>query len=142
MRLVDEVGGDVGGLSQLRALIASGRKPGILVALDFDFIEVEAGRAVFAGTLGEHAYNPIGAVHGGYAATLLDSACGCAAHSRLTSSQASTTPELKVAYHKRITKDTGLLRAEGNLLSFGQRVAFAEAERGSGIEVVRHIQKG
>ena len=142
MRLVDEVGGDVGGLSQLRALIASGRKPGILVALDFDFIEVEAGRAVFAGTLGEHAYNPIGAVHGGYAATLLDSACGCAAHSRLTSSQASTTPELKVAYHKRITKDTGLLRAEGNLLSFGQKVAFAEAERGSGIEVVRHIQKG
>jgi uncharacterized protein (TIGR00369 family) len=125
MRLVDEVGGDLDGLSQLRALIASGRKPGILVALDFDFIEVEAGRAVFAGTPGEHAYNPIGAVHGGYAATLL--ACGRAAHSRLTSSQAFTTLELKVAYHKRITKDTGLLRAEGNLLSFGQRVAFAEA---------------
>jgi uncharacterized protein (TIGR00369 family) len=66
-------------------------------------------------------------VHGGYAATLLDSACGCAAHSRLTALQAFTTLELKVAYHKRITKDTGLLRAEGNLLSFGQRVAFAEA---------------
>jgi uncharacterized protein (TIGR00369 family) len=128
VRLVDEVGGDLDGLSQLRALIASGRKPGILVALDFDFIEVEAGRAVFAGTPGEHAYNPIGAVHGGYAATLLDSACGCAVHSRLTASQAFTTLELKVAYHKRITKDTGLLRAEGNLLSFGQRVAFAEAK--------------
>jgi uncharacterized protein (TIGR00369 family) len=127
MRLVDEVGTDLDGLSQLRALIASGRKPGILVALDFDFIEVEAGRAVFAGTPGEHAYNPIGAVHGGYAATLLDSARGCAAHSRLTAAQAFTTLELKVAYHKRITKDTGLLRAEGNLLSFGQRVAFAEA---------------
>ena len=65
MRLVDEVGTDLDGLSQLRALIASGRKPGILVALDFDFIEVETGRAVFAGTPGEHAYNPIGAVHGG-----------------------------------------------------------------------------
>jgi len=128
MRLVDEVGGDLDGLSQLRALIASGRKPGILVALDFDFIEVEAGRAVFAGTPGEHAYNPIGAVHGGYAATLLDSACGCAVHSRLTASQAFTTLELKVAYHKRVTKDTGLLRAEGNLLSFGQRVVFAEAK--------------
>jgi hypothetical protein len=51
MRLVDEVGGDLDGLSQLRALIA-GRKPGILVALDFEFIEVEAGRAVFAGTPG------------------------------------------------------------------------------------------
>jgi uncharacterized protein (TIGR00369 family) len=127
MRLVDEVGADLDGLSQLRALIASGRKPGILVALDFDFIAVEAGRAVFAGTPGEHAYNPIGAVHGGYAATLLDSACGCAVHSRLTASQAFTTLELKVAYHKRVTKDTGLLRGEGNLLSFGQRVAFAEA---------------
>ena len=128
MRLVDEVGGDLDGLSQLRALIASGRKPGILVALQFDFVEVEAGRAVFAGTPGEYAYNPIGAVHGGWAATLLDSACGCAVHSRLTASQAFTTLELKVAYHKRITKDTGLLRAEGNLLSFGQRVAFAEAK--------------
>ena len=127
MRLVDEVAGDADGLSHLRALIASGRKPGILIALDFDFIEVEAGRAVFAGTPGEHAYNPIGAVHGGYAATLLDSACGCAVHSRLKPSHAFTTLELKVAYHKRVTKDIGLLRAEGTLLSFGQRVAFAEA---------------
>ena len=66
-------------------------------------------------------------MHGGYAATLLDSACGCAVHSRLTASQAYTTLELKVAYHKAITKDTRLLRAEGRLLSFGQRVAFAEA---------------
>src|ERR1700726_908548 len=129
MSLVNEVGGGgLDGLSQLRALMASGRKPGILVALDFEFVEVEAGKAVFAGSPGEHAYNPIGAVHGGYAATLLDSACGCAVHSRLTASQAYTTLELKVAYHKAITKDTGLLRAEGRLLSFGQRVAFAEAK--------------
>jgi uncharacterized protein (TIGR00369 family) len=128
MSLVDEVGGGLDGLSQLHALMASGRKPGILVALDFEFVEVEAGRAVFAGTPGEHAYNPIGAVHGGYAATLLDSACGCAVHSRLTASQTYTTLELKVAYHKAITRDTGPLRAEGQLLSFGQRVAFAEAK--------------
>jgi acyl-coenzyme A thioesterase PaaI-like protein len=83
MSLVDEVGGGLDGLAQLRALMASGRKPGILVALDFEFVEVEAGKAVFAGTPGEHAYNPIGAVHGGYAATLLDSACGYAVHSAL-----------------------------------------------------------
>src|SRR5260221_7669889 len=69
MSLVNEVGGGgLDGLSQLRALMASGRKPGILVALDFEFVEVEAGKAVFAGTPGEHAYNPIGTVHGGYAA--------------------------------------------------------------------------
>jgi acyl-coenzyme A thioesterase PaaI-like protein len=81
-----------------------------LVALDFEFVEVEAGRAVFAGTPGKHANNPIGALH-----------------SCLTTSQACTTLELKVAYHKPVTNDTGLLRAEGQLLSFGQRVAFAEA---------------
>ena len=110
MSLADEVGGGLDGLSQLRMLMASGRKPGILVALDFEFVEVETGRAVFAGTPGKHVYNPIGTVHGGYAATLLDSACGCAVHSRLTASQAYTTLDLKVAYHKPITKDTGLLR--------------------------------
>jgi acyl-coenzyme A thioesterase PaaI-like protein len=87
MSLADEVGGGLDGLSQLRMLMASGRKPGILVALDFEFVEVEAGKAVFAGTPGKHVYNPIGTVHGGYAATLLDSACGCAVHSRLTASQ-------------------------------------------------------
>ena len=129
MSLVNEFGADgLDGLSQLRALMASGRKPGILVALDFDFIEVEAGRAVFAGTPGEHAYNPLGTVHGGYAAALLDSACGCAVHSRLTASQEYTTLELKVAYHKPITKETGLLRAEGGVLSLGRRAAFAEAK--------------
>jgi len=128
MSLLDDVGGKaLDGLSQLRALMASERKPGILVALDFDFVEVEAGKAVFAGIPGEHAYNPIGTVHGGYAATLLDSACGCAVHSRLTAAQAYTTLELKVAYHKPITKDTGLLRAEGRVLSLGRRAAFAEA---------------
>jgi acyl-coenzyme A thioesterase PaaI-like protein len=78
MSLVDEVGGRLDGLVQLRALMASERKPGILVAFDFEFIEVEAGKAVFAGTPEEHAYNPIGAVHGGSAATLLDCACGYA----------------------------------------------------------------
>ena len=55
MSLVDEVGGGLDGLSQLRALMASGRKQGILVALDFESVEVEAGRSVFAGTPGKHA---------------------------------------------------------------------------------------
>ena len=125
--LVDEVGPGLSGLEQLRALIASGRRPGILVTLDFQLVEVDLGRAVFAGTPSEAAYNPIGVVHGGYAATLLDSACGCAVHSRLTESQAYTTLELKVAYHKALTTETGLVRAEGRVLSIGRRAAFAEA---------------
>ena len=67
-------------------------------------------------------------MHGGYSATLLDFACGCAVHSRLSASQAYTTLELKVAYHKPITKDSGRLRAEGRVLSCGRRAAFAEAK--------------
>src|SRR6516165_10866353 len=129
MSLVDDVGATaLDGLSQLRALMASGRKPGILAALDFDFVEVESGKAVFAGTPGEHAYNPIGTVHGGYAATLLDSACGCAVHSRLTADQIYTTLTLNVAYHRAITRHTGPVRAEGRVQSLGRRVAFAEAD--------------
>lgn len=127
MSLVQETGAGLDGLGQLRALMTSGLKPGIMVSLGFDFTEVEAGKAVFTGTPGEHAYNPIGTVHGGYSAALLDSACGCAVHSRLSATQAYTTLELKVAYHKAITSDTGPLRAEGRVISMGRRAAFAEA---------------
>ena len=127
MSLAEEVAPGADGLAQLRALIASGRKPGILHALDFQLAEAEPGRAVFTGTPGEHAYNPIGTVHGGYAATLLDSACGCAVHSRLDATQAYTTLELKISYLKPITRETGPLRAEGRVVSLGRRAAFAEA---------------
>ena len=120
--------GTLTGLEQLSALIAGGKRPGIGDALDFTLVEVEAGRAVFAGTPGLHAYNPIGMVHGGYAATLLDSACGCAVHASLSPTQVYTTLELKVAYHKAVTKDTGLVRAEGRVVTLGRRVAFAEAK--------------
>jgi uncharacterized protein (TIGR00369 family) len=125
--LVDQVALGADGLGQLRALIASGRRPGIAVTLDFTLVEVEPGRAVFVGTPGEHAYNPIGTVHGGYAATLLDSACGCAVHSRLEATQAYTTLELKISYLRPITRDTGPLRAEGRIVNLGRRAAFAEA---------------
>ena len=127
MSLVDDVAAGQDGLSQLQALIAHGQKPGIAIALDFDLVEVAAGHAVFAGVPGAHAYNPIGMVHGGYAATLLDSACGCAVHTRLAANQAYTTLELKVAYHKAMTSQTGAVRAIGRVVSFGRRVAFAEA---------------
>ena len=126
MSLIDDVAAGLDGLSQLRALIAAGRRPGIAVSLQFNLEEVDKGRALFAGTPGDHAYNPIGMVHGGYAATLLDSACGCAVHSCLSATQAYTTLELKVAYHKAITRETGRLVAEGRVVSIGRRAAFAE----------------
>lgn len=115
------------GLEQLRAFMAQGQRAPIAERLEFDLIEVSDGRAVFSGTPGLHAYNPIGSVHGGYAATLLDSACGCAVHSKISPTQAYTTLELKVAYHRALTHASGEVRAEGLVLSFGRRVAFAEA---------------
>jgi uncharacterized protein (TIGR00369 family) len=116
------------GLDQLRAMIAQNSQPPIGRTLDFALVEVEEGRAVFEGNPDARVYNPIGSVHGGYAATLLDSACGVAVHSKLAPGQAYTTLELKVSYLRGMTVDTGLVRAEGVVLSMGRRVAFAEAK--------------
>jgi uncharacterized protein (TIGR00369 family) len=109
-------------------LMAAGGRAGIARLMGFELVEVEEGRAVFEGTPDEKVYNPIGTVHGGYAATLLDSACGIAVHSKLAPRQGYTTLELKVAYHKAMTAKTGLVRAEGRVVTFGRRAAFAEAK--------------
>ena len=116
------------GLEQLRAMLASGDRPPISATLDFRLTEIEKGRAVVVGTPGAHAYNPLGAIHGGYAATMLDTACGCAVHASLSAEQAYTTLELKVSYHRGLTADSGPVRAEGIVTTIGRRVAFAEAK--------------
>ncbi len=115
------------GLAQLQALMAANSLPPINETMGFVLIEIEEGRAVFEGNPGRSVYNPIGSVHGGYAATLLDSACGCAVHSKLTAEQGYTTLELKIAYHRPLTEASGPVRAEGRILSMGRRAAFAEA---------------
>jgi uncharacterized protein (TIGR00369 family) len=115
------------GLEQLRMYLQGNRRPGIGVSLDFKLVDVQEGCVTFEGTPGEHAYNPIGSIHGGYAATLLDSACGCAVHSTLSATQTYTTLDLKVSYLRAMTKDTGPVRAEGRIINVGRRVAFAEA---------------
>lgn len=115
------------GLQQLRAILDNpARKPGIARTLEFDMLEIEPGRVVFGGNPDERVYNPIGTVHGGYAATLLDSAVGCAVHSLLEAGQGYTTLELKVSYQKALTKHTGPVRAEGVVTKMGRRAAFAE----------------
>ena len=114
------------GREQLEALMRAPRRPGIVETLDFNLVEVDDGRVVFEGSPSRKVYNPIGTVHGGYAATLLDSACGCAVQSKLSATQGYTTLELKVAYHKAITAKTGKVRAEGRVVSIGRRAAFAE----------------
>jgi uncharacterized protein (TIGR00369 family) len=119
---------DLSGLEQLRAMIAGEARPSIGQTLDFNLVEVGEGTAVFEGTPDERTYNPMGTVHGGYAATLLDSACGIATHSKLAPGQTYTTLELKVAYHRPMTASTGTVRAVGSVTSFGRRAAFAEAK--------------
>lgn len=127
LTLADSLAPGAAGLEQLKAMIAAGGRPPIGDRLDFTLIEAGDGTAVFVGTPSQDAYNPIGTVHGGYAATLLDSACGCAVHSKLSATQGYTTLELKVAYHAAMTDRTGPVRAEGRVITFGRRAAFAEA---------------
>lgn len=115
------------GHDQLAALLQAGIQPPIGETLEFALIELERGRVVFEGSPSRKVLNPIGSVHGGYAATLLDSACGCAVHSSLAAGQGYTTLELKVAYHRALSDSSGPVRAEGKLVSLGSRVAFAEA---------------
>lgn len=115
------------GLAQLQTLLRNPDGAAMGRTLGFSLVEVERGRTVFESTPGPHLYNPIGTVHGGFAATLLDSACGCAAHSMLTPTQRYTTLELKVSYHRPLTDKSGVVRAEGKVLSAGRRAAFAEA---------------
>jgi uncharacterized protein (TIGR00369 family) len=119
------------GLEELRQRFfgeGEGVFTGIGKTLEFRPVLLEEGRVIFEGNPDERMYNPLGIVHGGYAATLLDSAVGCAVHSRLPAGQAYTTLELKVAYHRALTKESGPVKAEGVVLTLGRRVAFAEGK--------------
>ena len=128
MNVIEESAGTLSGIEQLHALKAAGRRAPIAETLGFDLAEIEKGRVVFAGVPGANALNPIGSIHGGYAATLLDSACGCAAHTMLSATQGYTTLELKVSYHRALTPGGEPVRAEGKVLSIGRRTAFVEAK--------------
>lgn len=100
--------------------------PPIGALMGFIPIKVEPGLMVFQGTPGKQHYNPSGAVHGGYAATLLDSAVGCAVHSMLPQGKGFTTLELKINYLRALTDKTGPVRAEGKVITVGGQVAVAE----------------
>jgi uncharacterized protein (TIGR00369 family) len=115
------------GIERARTLIGNRRPPGIAEALDFRLTDVEGGFAACEGEIAVHALNPLGFVHGGYIATLLDTACGFAVMSKLDEDRSYTTIEIKVAYHKGITSNSGRVRAEGYVTSIGSRIAFAEA---------------
>jgi uncharacterized protein (TIGR00369 family) len=101
--------------------------PPIAVTLRMAVVDVGDGEATFEGLPGEEHYNPIGVVHGGYAATLLDSAMGCAVHTTLPAGVAYTTLTLEVKFVRPISRDTGTVRAEAQVLHRGRRQATTEA---------------
>ncbi|MDB5841515.1 MAG: uncharacterized protein JWQ23_3467 [Herminiimonas sp.] len=100
--------------------------PPIGDTLDFIAVEVSPGRAVFQGRPLERHYNPLGIVHGGWFATLLDSAVGCAVHAALPAGKSYTTLELKVNMLRSLSKNVPLVRAEGTVIHVGGQVATAE----------------
>ena len=100
--------------------------PPIGQTLNFIAVEIELGRAVFQGQPKFEHYNPIGTVHGGWIATLLYSALGCAVHSALPAGKGYTTLELKVNYVKALSEKVPLVRAEGKVIHVGGRVATAD----------------
>ncbi|WP_323030686.1 PaaI family thioesterase [Brachymonas denitrificans] len=128
MNLLHEIGPHLTGLEQLKAMLEADRRPGIGETLDIRLTEAEDGRVVFEATPDIHLYNPLGTVHGGFAATMLDFACGYAVLSKMVPGQSFSTLEIKVAYHKAMTRDTGLVRAEGKIVTFGRRAAYTEAK--------------
>jgi len=117
------------GLSFLKALIAGELPtPPIAQTLGFILAEAEPGRAVFTGTPQFRHYNPIGTVHAGFAATLLDSAVACAVHTTLAKGEAYTTLELKLNLVRALTEKTGPVRAEGRVIHRGRMVATSEGQ--------------
>lgn len=116
------------GLDFLRDMLEA-RLPGppILATLGFELDEVAEGRVVFSLTPGEDHYNPIGSVHGGVYATLLDSAAGCAVQSVLPAGMGYTSLDLTVKFLRRITVDTGPVRAIGTVVNSGRTTALAQA---------------
>ncbi|HEY9239641.1 MAG TPA: PaaI family thioesterase [Burkholderiaceae bacterium] len=100
--------------------------PPIADTNDFFLVEAEPMRAVFQGRPQLRHYNPLGTVHGGWIATLLDSCVGCAVHVSLPAGKGYTTAELKVNYVRAVTEKVGLVRAIGNVIHLGNRMATAE----------------
>ncbi|HEX6800116.1 MAG TPA: PaaI family thioesterase [Ktedonobacterales bacterium] len=117
------------GIEALRAML-SGEipPPPITAALGFRVTAVEEGSVTFAFTPAEYHYNPIGSVHGGVAATLLDSAMGCSVHTLLPAGVGYTTLEIKVNYIRPLIAASGAVRAVGSVLHLGNKTAIAEGK--------------
>ena len=118
---------DLSGLERLRGMMEGTLPPPPIARLmDIRVADASPGRAIFEATPAEFHFNPLGVVHGGFAATLLDTAMGCAVHTTLPARVGYTTLELKVNFVKAITLATGPVRAIGTVLHAGRTTALAE----------------
>jgi uncharacterized protein (TIGR00369 family) len=123
-----QVMASMAGIDFVRAMFA-GKLPSPPIMQNIEIFDANANLGVvsFHSIPGFRHYNPIGSVHGGYAATLLDSAMGLAIHSMLPAGSGYTTLEFKVSFIRGLTKDSGPVRTEGRTLNVGRRAATAEA---------------
>jgi len=116
------------GLELLRRLVAGDYPaPTIAERLNFGLVEVDEGRAVFKGQPSDRHLNPLGGVHGGWAAAIMDSALGCCIHTLLDKGEAYTTAEMKLNYTRPITPQTGVVTCEGKVVHKGRTLAVSEA---------------
>jgi uncharacterized protein (TIGR00369 family) len=121
-------GAELSGIEYLRKIVAGELPPppiGVLMRMRPVELD-DAGRAVFEGAPAEEHYNPIGLVHGGYAATLLDSVMGCAVHATLPAGVGYTTLTLELKYVRPITRENGRVLAEGEVVHRGRRQATTQ----------------
>src|SRR6266700_5244538 len=123
-----EVVASMAGIDFVRAMF-EGKLPAppIMQTIEPFDSTAEPGVVAIHSIPGFRHYNPIGSVHGGYAAILLDSAMGLAVHSMLPAGSGYTTLEFKISFIKGMSKDSGTVRTEGRTLSVGRRAATAEA---------------
>jgi uncharacterized protein (TIGR00369 family) len=118
----------VSGLEYLQGLLDSGFVLPIGALMNFRPVAFEYGKAVFEGTPADMHYNPIGMVHGGFAATMLDSALGCAVHTTLGAGFGYTTVELHTNYVRALRADTGVVTATASVVHTGGRIGTAQAQ--------------
>jgi uncharacterized protein (TIGR00369 family) len=115
------------GLEYLKKIVAGELpQPPIAALMNFGLAKLSEGSAEFTVEPAEYHYNPIGVVHGGLAATILDSAMGCAVHSVLPADTGYTTLEIKVNFVRPMTVETGKVRCEAKVIHVGRRTATAE----------------
>jgi uncharacterized protein (TIGR00369 family) len=122
-------GMSLSGIDYLKAMFSGELPPPpILKLFGIQAGRVDPGLVTMVLPIGEYMYNPIGSVHGGAAATLLDSVMGCAVHSLLSQGQAYATLEIKINYLRPITDALDEVTAEGRIITLGRKAAFAEGK--------------